>query len=287
MKFKNSTKKRVIILGSNSFIGKSIVKKLQFKKCQIILISRKEINLTSKNATNKLKKKIKKNDIIIFVAAVAPVKNIKMLNINLLICKNVIEALKEIQIKHLIYISSDAVYSDSNKKINEQSTTIPTSLHGFMHLIRETMLQDLNCIKTFVRPTLVYGENDPHNGYGPNKFIRLAQNNKQIILFGKGEERRDHIHVDDLALILLKIIQKRTGGIINAVSGRVISFYEIAQSLKKVYPNLKINTTKRSGPMPHNGYRAFENSLLKKRFPNILLRKLSTWIKKKEKYKNI
>ena len=86
---------------------------------------------------------------------------------------------------------------------------------------------------------------------------------------------------------MLKIIQKRTGGIINAVSGRVISFYEIAQSLKKVYPNLKINTTKRSGPMPHNGYRAFDNSLLKKRFPNILLRKLSTWIKKKEKYKNI
>ena len=25
-----------------------------------------------------------------------------------------------------------------------------------------------------LRPTLVYGANDPHNGYGPNRFRRLA-----------------------------------------------------------------------------------------------------------------
>ena len=102
-----------------------------------------------------------------------------MLHQNLVICNNVVSSLKIKKPRHLIYISSDAVYSDSKKKINEKSETKPTSLHGFMHLIRENMLNELDCLKSFVRPTLVYGKNDPHNGYGPNKFIRCAQNNEK------------------------------------------------------------------------------------------------------------
>ena len=131
------------------------------------------------------------------------------------------------------------------------------------------MLNELDCLKSFIRPTLVYGKNDPHNGYGPNKFIRCAQNNEKIILFGKGEERRDHIHVDNVADIVFHTTINQIGGIINAVSGNVISFYDIIKNLKKFYPNLMIESLKRKGPMPHNGYRAFDISLLKKRFPKL------------------
>ena len=188
---------------------------------------------------------------------------------------------------HVIYLSSDAVYSDSKNKINEKSETTPESFHGFMHLIRENMLKELNCKKTFVRPTLVYGSDDPHNGYGPNKFIRCAQNNEEIFLFGKGEERRDHIHVDNVADIVSTVAIKKIDGIINAVSGNVISFNEIAKNLKKIYPNLVIKNLKRNGPMPHNGYRAFDNKLLKKYFPKLYLIKLSDWIKNKDEFKKI
>ena len=165
------------------------------------------------------------------------------------------------------------------------SNTFPGSLHGFMHLIRETMLKDLNCLKTFVRPTLVFGSLDPHNGYGPNKFIRCAQSKKEIILFGKGEEKRDHIHVDNVADIVFGAAIKKIGGVINAVSGISISFYEIARKLQKIYPHLNIKLIKRNIPMPHNGYRAFNNSLLKKKFPDIKIIKLSNWINNKEVYK--
>jgi nucleoside-diphosphate-sugar epimerase len=40
---------------------------------------------------------------------------------------------------------------------------------------------------------------DPHNGYGPNRFRRLAAAGQEIVLFGGGEERRDHVLVDDVA----------------------------------------------------------------------------------------
>ena len=207
--FKKSNIGRVVILGSKSFVGKAIISKFNNHNIRPISISRKQVNFERSNCFSKLKKILKKNDIIIFVAAVAPVKNIAMLNKNLIIANNIIESLKTTKLKHLIYISSDAVYSDSKKKINENSETIPASLHGFMHLIRETMLKDLYCSKTFVRPTLIYGHHDPHDGYGPNKFVRCAQSNKKIILFGKGEERRDHINVNDVASIVVTAAAKK------------------------------------------------------------------------------
>ena len=121
-----------------------------------------------------------------------------MLIKNLDICKNVFEVLKKKKIDYLLYVSSDAVYSDSNKQLTEKSETNPDNLHGFMHLMRESILKLLNVKLCIVRPTLVYGLSDTHNGYGPNQFIRLAQSNKDISLFGKGEEKRDHIHVNDV-----------------------------------------------------------------------------------------
>ncbi len=276
---------RVVILGANSFIGKAIVKKFKNKNIRSVLVTRKKVDLEKKQSIKKLKQILKKGDTIIFIAALAPVKNIEMLNQNLMMCQNIIEALKIKKPNHLIYISSDAVYSDSKKKINEKSETSPSSFHGFMHLIRENMLNEIDCLKSFVRPTLVFGSDDPHNGYGPNKFIRYAQNDEQVVLFGKGEERRDHIHVDNVAEIVFYSAIKKISGIINAVSGNAISFYEIAKNLKKIYPNLIIKTSKRKGPMPHNGYRAFDNKLLKKKFTNISIIKLSDWIKKKQIYK--
>ena len=278
---------RVVILGSLSFVGKAIANKLQNNNIQPFLISRKEIDLESKISTFKLNKIFKNNDVVVIVAAKTPVKNIETLNQNLIMAKNIIESLKKVKLSHLIYISSDAVYSDTKKKINEQSETIPVTLHGFMHLIRETMFKELNCLKTFVRPTLIYGVSDPHNSYGTNKFVRCAQSNKKIVLFGKGEEKRDHVHVDNVAEIVTTSIINKIGGIVNAVSGSVVSFFEIAKILKKNYPALQIKTTKRTMPVPHKGYRAFDISLLRKKFSNIKLVKLPIWLSKKHKYKQI
>jgi hypothetical protein len=70
-----------------------------------------------------------------------------------------------------------------------------------------------------VRPTLVYGLDDPHNGYGPNRFRRLAAAGEGIVLFGEGEERRDHVAVEDLAELVWSRV-RRLIGMANFVSRR-------------------------------------------------------------------
>ena len=175
-------KQRVVILGSNSFIISSFLKKIKLD-FNLIRVTRKEINLLKKDTSVKIKKIIKKGDIVIFAAAIAPVKNFDMLNQNLDMCINVFEGLKDLKIKFLINIGSDAVYKDSLVRINEKSKTIPNNLHGFMHLMREKILFQLNFKKCFVRSTLVYGSGDPHNSYGPNSFLKKAKKKKKYLCF--------------------------------------------------------------------------------------------------------
>lgn len=277
-------KNRVVILGSGSFIASEFIKLLKKNKINFLPITKKRINFSKNNSVKKLSHVIKKNDAIVFISAVAPVKNFKMLIENLNICKNIFTVLIKKKISYLLYVSSDAVYSDSKKPLTENSKTNPDNLHGFMHLMRESILKLLNTKICIIRPTLVYGPNDPHNGYGPNQFVRLAQSKKSVKIFGKGEERRDHINVKDVGFAIYSLLNKKYVGTVNIVTGQVYSFYQIANKIKKLY-KVKVKYLKRNGPMPHKGYRAFNNRLIKKlilknNFINVL-----RWLENKENYK--
>ena len=265
--------KRIVILGSGGFISKSLEKKLSKKRINYLGLKRKKIDLKKNSSVIKLRKLLKKEDIVIIIAAKAPCKNLKMLEENLQIMKNIIRAISNKKLSKVVYISSDAVYSDSMKKINENSKTNPENLHGQMHLIREKMLLSINpkdlCI---LRPTLIYGENDPHNGYGPNSFLRLAKNNLPIKIFGNGEELRDHVQVEDVAKIIYLSIVNNFIVKLNIVTGTKISFYQIAKlAIKRCNSRSKIIKIKRAGPMPHNGYRLFNASNIKKYFKTVKL----------------
>ena len=252
-------KKRVIILGAGGFVSSHVEKKLIQLNIECIAFSRKKLDLTKEKSKRFLKKFIKKNDYIFFAAAKAPVKNMEMLIYNLNMLKNVTEGVDYKKIKKLIYLSSDAIYSDTKKKITEKSMILPSGYHGQMHYLREIYLEEFYKDKIcIVRPTLIYGPNDPHNGYGPNKFIRSVKSNQKIVLFGKGEEKRDHIFIGDVSRIVSELIINNFFGKINLATGKVESFYDISKKVNKLaIKQKKIKFLRRTVPMPHLGYRAF------------------------------
>lgn len=264
--------KKVLILGKNSFIGKSIIRGLEKIKVNYLALGRSELDLSKNESINGLKKYLEKVDCMIFISAVAPVKDMEMFNSNLKIIKNVSETLINFKKIHVINISSDAVYSDSKKPLNENSLTYPESLHGLMHLNREILLRQVVDHKYFVtlRPTLIYGSEDPHNGYGPNSFVRLVKSNKNIKLFGEGEELRDHVYVEDVANACMKVILRKSYGILNIASGQLVSFKECAEKIISLFPQSqsKIETSERKFAMPHNGYRPIDNNETFRAFPS-------------------
>jgi hypothetical protein len=70
-------------------------------------------------------------------------------------------------------------------------------------------------------------------------------------------------------------------GEINAVTGNIVTFNELANTISISF-NLKSNIRYigRKGVMPHNGYRAFDNSKLIKLFPDLKLHSWELGIKK-------
>ena len=270
---------RVVIMGAGGFIGRASAGRLKATGVDSVPLSRKEVDLLAPDGAARLARHLTPATTLVVTSAVAPVKNSQMLLDNLRMMQAVIEAVKIAPVAHLVYISSDAVYADSDAPMTEASPAEPNSLHGAMHLTREVMLKNelAGIPQVFVRPTLVFGPGDPHNGYGPNRFMRLARVGQDITLFGEGEERRDHVFIDDVAEIVSRCVLHRATGIVNAVSGTITSFREIAEmAAARFQPRVSVIGTPRVGPMPHNGYRAFDASVLTTLFPDLRITTLAT-----------
>jgi len=261
---------RVVVIGKNGFIGKTLIEYLFKLGINSYNLGRDDIDLTSIDAINFFSNRIKPKDVIIFTAGDVPVKKINQFNANLTGIENFVEGVKDIDLAQVIYVSSDAIYMDSDEPLVEKSIKAPQSLHGLMHLAREIFLQSSSlrnqlCI---VRPTLIYGARDPHNGYGPCSFLRLARKNEDIQLFGAGEELRDFIQVSDVVQVITEIVLKGAVGQLNLASGILNSFAEVARTILEITNSKsKIFENPRIGAMPHNGFRPFDISNLQTFLP--------------------
>ncbi len=263
---------RVVIMGAGGFVGRAALARLRRDGVEVVPLTRKEVDLLAPEAAQQLAAQLTSTTTLVFTSALAPVKNTAMLLDNLRMMQAAIEAVKAQPVAHLVYISSDAVYADSRAPMTEASPAEPGSLHGVMHLAREVMLKnELPGIPlAIVRPTLIFGPGDPHNGYGPNRFLRLARAGKDIVLFGEGEEQRDHIFIEDVAEIVRRCVVHRATGVVNAVSGTVTSFRAIAELAATLFePRVKVTGSPRQGPMPHGGYRAFDAALVRRLLPDL------------------
>ena len=260
---------RAVVLGAGGFIGGAAVRRLHSEGIEVAALGRDSCDLLAPDAATRLDAELQPEDTLVFVSARAPVKNVEMLMENMRMGEAVCAALKNRPVAHVVYISSDAVYQDSAEPLSESSCAEPGSLHGVMHLTREVMLRnEFPGPLALVRPTLTYGIDDPHNGYGPNRFRRLAAEGKEIVLFGEGEEQRDHVAVDDIAELILRVVLHRSTGIVNAVSGEVVSFRTLAEFIAAQFaPPVAITGSPRVGPMPHNGLRPFAPSAALAAFP--------------------
>ncbi len=265
---------RVIVLGAGGFVGGQAAARLEADDISVLRLTRGEVDLLVEGAAEKLAGILESDDCLIMTSAIAPCKNTAMLADNIAMMSAVCSALEQSPLAHVVYISSDAVYSDSDEPLGEDSVTAPDNLHGIMHVARELILKSVlgsvpgDAPLVILRPSLLYGLDDPHNGYGPNSFRRLAAKGEDITLFGEGEERRDHVLVDDLAEIIRLVVLHRSRGTLTVATGEVVSFKDLAEMVAAQFGTpVAIKGSPRKGPMPHNGYRPFDVSATGAAFP--------------------
>jgi UDP-glucose 4-epimerase len=247
---------RVVVIGAGGFVGGAVAQQLMRDGVPVQALTRKDVDLLQEGAAARLAARLDPDDSVVFVSALAPARNTAMLLQNLRMAEAVGQALSSRPVAHVVYISSDAVYADAANPVTERSCCQPSSLHGMMHAARELMLKnDVKAPLAVLRPSLLYGARDPHNGYGPNRFRRLAEKGETITLFGEGEEQRDHIDIDDVARLVSHVLNHRSRGILNVATGVSTSFRAIAEKVVSLAGKpVEIRGTPRQNPVTHRHF---------------------------------
>ncbi|HEY2538970.1 MAG TPA: SDR family oxidoreductase [Stellaceae bacterium] len=272
---------RVVVMGAGGFVGNAIATRLERDNVPVLRLGRHDVDLLAADAGTRLRERLRAGDVLVAASALAPCRTAEMLRDNMVMAA-ALAAVCAAPLALLVNISSDAVYADSPQPLSEASPKAPDSLHGVMHLAREIMLRSaVSGPLAILRPSLLYGAADPHNGYGPNRFLRLAERGEPIVLFGKGEERRDHVLIDDVAELAARVIYMRSAGALNVATGAVTSFRDIAELVvRDTGSTVPIVETARTQPMPHNGYRAFDIAACRTAFPDFSFTPLSKGLRR-------
>jgi UDP-glucose 4-epimerase len=252
---------RTVVLGCRGFVGSAVLAQLRALGWPADGVSSTDVDLTAEGAGAALGGRLREDDAVVFVSALTPDKgkDAATLERNVRMARHVADTLIDRPVAHLVNIGSDAVYDDDANPVRESSCASPSSLHGAMHLAREVVLADA-CGKAgiplaLLRPSLLFGLGDTHNGYGPNRFARAAVEGGTITLFGEGEERRDHVFIGDVARIVAEVLGRGSTGVLNVATGTSVSFRDAAEiAVELARGSATVEGTPRQNPITHRHF---------------------------------
>jgi nucleoside-diphosphate-sugar epimerase len=263
---------RVVILGASGVIGRALTPFLVDRGVSVATLESSELDLLDPDAPRRLAGLLRHDDALVVLAGIPPRRGRDLATMvrNIQMAINVCAALSRQPVAHIIYLSSDAVYPLSVEDVSETSPVAPTDSYSAMHLVREDLFRRLVSAPVAVfRSTQICAVHDTHDAYGPSRFLRMAMKEKRIVLFGRGEETRDHIQVEDVVALIHACLMRRSQGVLNVATGRSLSFADVASLVAAQFdPPPEIQYAPRQLPVTH---RTFDVSALVRAFPEMSL----------------
>ena len=166
------------------------------------------------------------------------------LKVNTLGTRNLLDVLSGKNLKHFIYLSTFHVYGCISGTVNEATDLNPKSDYASTHLFAEYYVKQFasthNVQYTILRLTNSYGcptFSDSDKWYLVlNDLTRSAFKKGMINISSNGQAKRDFICMDDVAIVVDKLLQKKSGNeIYNLSSGKTFTILELAVVIKEFY----------------------------------------------------
>lgn len=225
---------KTLIYGSSGFLGKNFELELENRNLPFFSISRSNLEMSNISTVKRFLES-QEFDSIFFSIGPAPCRTPEMFIENIELILNLLQAIRIANLKPKItYISSDAVYGSINANPRTESTqTIPDTLHGKMHLVREMLLHSADLPILILRCSAIFGIGDRHLSYGPNRFFNELTENRTLSIYGSGSDKRDHVWINDFARVAADL-HGTSEGTFNLVSGKSISFLDIADEMQRL-----------------------------------------------------
>lgn len=253
---------RVLILGARGFISRHLQNWCAAQGIDCLPVGSNEIDLTDTANAPRLARLVQPGDAVVMGSILTPDKgrDYAALMRNLRMAETVCLALERSPCAHFVYLSSDAVYDAHQIPLDEDSTREPTDMYALAHIAREMMLGTLLNAKgiplCILRLTAIYGPGDTHSSYGPNRFTRSALKDGRIELFGRGEEHRSHVYIEDAVKLIGLALLHQSAGTLNVAICPTVSFMTVAkQVIRLTSKPVRIEYLPRTVPITHRPYK--------------------------------
>jgi UDP-glucose 4-epimerase len=157
---------------------------------------------------------------------------------------SLMEAMRDVGVKRVVFISSGAVYGDHGEQpLRETSAPNPRSPYAVSKLAAEYYVRtigDLWGIETvLLRVFNAYGPGQhlppSHAPVIPN-YLRQAMRGSSVVMHGNGEQTRDYVYVDDVvnAMISAATAPGINHQVINVGSGKETSIRDLVRLIMNV-----------------------------------------------------
>lgn len=221
--------KSILIIGKNSYIGKSFADYLRDKSIYNV----DEISVRN----DKWKEESwEKYDVVINFTGIAhksgnSVRKEDYYRINRDLAIKLAFKAKNDKVKHFIQISTMSVFGPVNKIITKSSKENPLSDYGKSKLEADKSINKLADGKffiTIVRPPMVYGPDSPGN------YQRLSKLAKILFIFPNYKNKRSMIFIDNLCEFILICINKNLEGIFCPQNIDYVGTSKLVKQIRKV-----------------------------------------------------
>ncbi|MBI5122580.1 GDP-mannose 4,6-dehydratase [Candidatus Roizmanbacteria bacterium] len=257
---------KVLITGVNGFIGQHLTRALINKNYSVIGIGRSktsfipEIKYYSGSVLDKkiIIKAIKNVDAVVHLAALTAHQDIvdnkfKALEINFFGTKNLLDAFVTTKsAKKFLYASTGKVYGKiKNLPISEDHQAAPLNILGKSKLITEKLIDFYSSSKKkfiIFRIFNVFGPGQANNFLIPTILNQLDSNKNEIVL-GDIEAKRDYIYIDDVINAFVLALEKKnlTGisiyNICTGVGTSAATIIKMISKIKKMALSIKSNSS--------------------------------------------
>lgn len=255
----------VIVLGHTGFIGRHVLQWLRHERpwLEVSGLSRADLDLTSSADVDRFGERVAAGTALVVCSGVKRHvdESFAALQTNLQMAENLARLLAARLFARVCYFSSAAVYGEGRDDLSmDESTPVrPQSYYGIAKLASECLL--LRTVPPdaiqILRPAVVYGVGDEKEGYRPSAFARTLLSGEGVCLWGDGSERRDFIHVDDVAEVTCRLLlDTDMCGVVNVATGQARSFIEVVNLLTRAIESAgAISSRPRTRPAVSQGYR--------------------------------